>query len=58
MKILTHAMLYLLPNRNGKIENQNVKRIKQNMQPKIKPKDTGVLVVTNFLTLSSSENKA
>ncbi len=58
MKILTHAMLYLLPNRNGKIENQNVKRIKQNMQPKIKPKDTGVLVVTNFLTLSSSKNKA
>lgn len=42
----------------AKIENQNVKRIKQNMQPKIKPKDTGVLVVTNFLTLSSSENKA
>lgn len=58
MKILTHAMLYLLPNRNGKIENQNVKRIKQNMQPKIKPKDTGVLVVTDFLTLSSSKNKA
>lgn len=58
MKILTHAMLYLLQNRNGKIKNQNVKWIKQNMQLKIKPKDTRVLVVTNFLTLSSSENKA